>query len=234
MTIFAPFLQTPVKRRMRVVLALSCGIMTCMKAEKLRMDVSSMIRRLLLMVCLCLLASAASAQTTAPLWVRLFEDVNANGVLDAGETVLTRDGVVTLLNETGVVVASALLDNAPNANRGLVGFQNLPAGTYQVQVTAGGFAPTGDSLFTLEIGADAEPVLVEFGARPAPPEGMAMRRGLFGTTLYIGTPDQVARVGFALLGALVVTGLMTLLGLAVFMGIVRRRLRRSIRAASSA
>jgi hypothetical protein len=173
--------------------------MTCMKAEKLRMDVSSMIRRLLLMVCLCLLASAASAQTTAPLWVRLFEDVNANGVLDAGETVLTRDGVVTLLNETGVVVASALLDNAPNANRGLVGFQNLPAGTYQVQVTAGGFAPTGDSLFTLEIGADAEPVLVEFGARPAPPEGMAMRRGLFGTTLYIGAggdwPDDAAGAG---------------------------------------
>ncbi|MBW4437202.1 MAG: hypothetical protein KME04_08710 [Pleurocapsa minor GSE-CHR-MK-17-07R] len=193
-----------------------------------------MMRRVCLMIVLLLAAAGmAAAQTSAPLWVRLFEDANANSVLDAGENVLSEGGVVTLLNEAGVVVASALLDNAPNADRGLVGFQNLPPGTYTVQVSAAGFSPTGSAQFTQVISADADPVLIEFGARGAVPEGMEVRRGLFGTRLYIGTPDQVARVGYALLGALAVVGIMTLLGFVVYVGIVRRRLRRQFQRAAA-
>ena len=81
-----------------------------------------MARRLgLTILFLLLISNMALAQSGGQLWVRSYEDRNANGVRDTGEPLLTRGVSVDLVNGDGIVIASALLDNSPNASQGLVG-----------------------------------------------------------------------------------------------------------------
>ena len=52
--------------------------------------------------------SVVSAQSTGQLWVRLDQDLNANGQRDAGEPLLTRGAAVSLRNASGAVIATGL------------------------------------------------------------------------------------------------------------------------------
>ncbi|MGV2435123.1 MAG UNVERIFIED_CONTAM: hypothetical protein LVT10_09825 [Anaerolineae bacterium] len=72
------------------------------------------------------------AQTGGQFCVRSFEDRNANALIDADESVLTRGVAVELLNQYNIVIASALLDNSPNSTDGIICFQQLPRGQYSV------------------------------------------------------------------------------------------------------
>jgi hypothetical protein len=161
--------------------------------------------------------------------VRLFDDQNGNGVRDAGESLLTGGAAVSLLDAEGVVIASALLDESPNAEQGLIGFQYLPPGEYTVVITSPDLTATTEQRFTRAIESDATPTVVEFGGQPVGAAGTTTtntaQRGLFGLPIYLGAPEQVARVALSLLGALVVVGLMTLLGVLVYALIIRRRQR---------
>ena len=124
-----------------------------------------MLRRSLLITLLCsLCVGAALAQSGGQLWVRAFEDRNANGAREPGEPFLTRGIAVSLLNEEGVIIASALLDDSPNAAQGLVGFQLLPPGQYSVAVTSADYEATGETTFTTTVSDAGIPPVLEFGA----------------------------------------------------------------------
>ncbi|HYO89616.1 MAG TPA: hypothetical protein VER79_13280 [Candidatus Limnocylindrales bacterium] len=179
---------------------------------------------LFLVLLALLVASATSAQTGGQLWIRLYQDLDGSGQRDVGEPLLTRGAAVSLSDSSGAVIATALLDESPNAAQGLIGFQNLPAGTYTATVTSADFAPSGEASFTREIDADGIPAVVEFGTQPIidrlpEPAGV---RGLFGLPIYLGERTQVARVALGILGASIVAAFMTLLGGATYWLVARR------------
>ena len=124
-----------------------------------------MARRLgFVLLSLLLISNVALAQTGGQLWVRSYEDRNANGVRDTGEPLLTRGVSVDLMNADGIIIASALLDSSPNAAQGLVGFQMLPAGEYSVMVTSADYEATNGNQFTTTVSDAGVPPVLEFGA----------------------------------------------------------------------
>jgi hypothetical protein len=182
---------------------------------------------------LALLACAlpAGAQGAGPLWIRFFDDQNSNGALDEGEPVLTGGVAIALLNSAGVTIGTALLQDAPTAAQGVIGFQDLQPGEYTVEITSAQYRATTDWRFTRTLDAAAGPVIVEFGARLFPPEPTVSRvRGVFGLPIYLGDRDEVARLSLALAIAFIVAALMSALGLLLFVLTVRRRYRAELRA----
>lgn len=182
-----------------------------------------------------MLASTTLAQSTGgQFWVRMYEDLNGNGTRDTGEALLTRGIAVNLLNADGIVTATALLDESPSASQGLIGFQYLPPGEYTVVITSPDYTATTDEQFTRMIESDATPTVVEFGGQPvsitSSAQGTSARRGLFGLPIYLGERTQVARFALSLFGALIVAGVMTVLGVIVFSLTLRRRQRAERRA----
>ncbi|MBE2182072.1 MAG: hypothetical protein IAE89_01485 [Anaerolineae bacterium] len=170
----------------------------------------------------------AFAQTSPLLWVRFYEDVNENALLDAGEPLITQGMLVQLLNQDGVIVASALLDDVPTASQGLIGFQDIMPGEYTVLITSADFSPTGDSQFARTILEGGVPVLVEYGAKAAIVESenmAAAQRGLFGLPIYLGNPEQVARIAVALLIGQLAAMVMIALGIVIYVFMRRRYLR---------
>jgi hypothetical protein len=171
------------------------------------------------LVCCLLSAVLVGAQGgSGQFWVQMFEDRNGNGIQD-NEPPITRGASVELLNSEGVVIATAMMDNSPFADRGLVGFRFLPPGEYTIVVTSPDFTPTTDTRFTRTLNeGDVLPPVV-FGAQQA----------------STGTPTdpttqndplrriQVARIAIAALGAVIVAGLMVLLGAAIYALVLRRR-----------
>jgi hypothetical protein len=188
-----------------------------------------MIRRWIFPLLVMLLFGTAAAQNDGgQFWVRMYEDRNGNGVRDAGEPLLTSGAAVSLINSQAVVIASALLDESPNSAQGLIGFQYLVPGEYTVVVTSAEYDATTETSFTRIIESDATPTVVEFGGQQFELTSSATSstpRGLFGLPIYLGEPSQVARVALSLLGALVVAGAMTVLGLFVYSLIIRKRQR---------
>ncbi len=171
-----------------------------------------------------LLAGAAAAQNGGQLWVRLYHDQNGDGQRNSGEPLLTRGAAVALRDGSGVIIATALLDESPNSEQGLIGFQGLPPGSYTTVVTSADFTTTGEATFTREVAADGVPVVVEIGAQPIldAPAALSEVRGLFGLPIYLGERTQVARVALGIVGAAIVAAFMTLLGTATYWFVLRR------------
>ncbi|MFO7320431.1 MAG: SdrD B-like domain-containing protein [Chloroflexota bacterium] len=178
-----------------------------------------MTRYIALLLLVSLLATgAASAQTGGQLWVRSFLDRNGNGVRDTGEPFLTSGVSVNLIDSDGVIIASALLDDSPNATNGLVGFQLLPPGEYTVQVTSAEYTPTAGETFTLTVSDTGVPPVIEFGAQPVEaveaPASTAAEPG--------GAIDE-QQLLLASVGALAVMCGMAALGVVVYVLVLRQR-----------
>lgn len=185
------------------------------------------------LILLLLFGKAAAQGDGGQFWVQMYEDRNGNSVRDAGEPILTRGVGVSLLDAEGVVVASALLDESPSATQGLIGFQFLSPGEYTVSITSPDYTATTEQSFTRAIETGATPTVVEFGAQrldAVDASASNAPRGLFGLPIYLGEPTQVARVALSLLGAVIVTGVMTVFGLLVYSLTIRRRQRAERRA----
>lgn len=191
-------------------------------------------KRLWIAGLLFLMVAATFAQGDGgQFWVQMYEDRNGNAVRDAGEPLLSHGVAVNLIDSSGVVVATALLDESPSAAQGLIGFQFLSPGEYTVAISSPEYAATTETTFTRMIEIGATPTVVEFGAQRADAVTTAENRtprGLFGLPIYLGEPAQVARVALSLLGAVIVSGLMTVFGLLVYSLTIRRRQREDWRA----
>ena len=159
-------------------------------------------------------------------WVRSFEDRDGDGIRDAGEPLITRGVSVELLDAGGMVIASALLDQSPNATQGLIGFQYLPPGQYTAVVTSADLTATTPTQFTVDIAADALPTVVDFGGQriaPAPPSALEA------AAQADAERSEIVRLAASGLGALVMIGLMTLIGVVLYASVLRPR---AIRAAN--
>lgn len=203
------------------------------------MQRNTLLMRLLILPLLLLSITFVTAAQSAngQFGVRAFEDRNANGVLDVGEPLLTRGVAVSLENADGVIVATGVLDDSPNAAQGLIVFQFLEAGDYTLVASAPELSPTTETRFTRLISGGSLATIVDFGLQR---EGVTVGqtnaatatqgRGLFGLPIYLGAPGQVARVGLSLLGALVAAFVTLLLGVLVYNLTVRRAYRRALAA----
>jgi hypothetical protein len=182
---------------------------------------------LLLIFVLAAFGSAYAQEGGGQLWVSAFEDRNGNGQRDGGEPLITRGVSVNLLDSDGVIIDSALLDDSPNAARGLVGFQRLAPGTYTIVVTTADLTPTTPDSFTQTIEAGGLPVVLNFGGQRVAAEATA------GGESAGSSENDLARVAVAALGAVVVMGLLTLLGALIYALILRRRFAERPRATST-
>ncbi|MBK9748338.1 MAG: hypothetical protein IPO91_16405 [Chloroflexi bacterium] len=182
--------------------------------------------RRLLLLCIViglLVASAASAQEGGgQLWVNAFEDRDGDGARDPNEPFITRGVSVDLLDANGVVVASALLDESPNASRGLIGFQRLSPGTYTVIVTGADWTATTPDTFTQTIEADVMPTVLWYGAQ-RPVTSIATTTPGDPLAALNALDPQVLRLGVSLLGAVIVMGAFSVLGFLIYLLVYARR-----------
>ncbi len=171
---------------------------------------------------LLLVAPVALAQDTGQICLLAYADDNENGIRDEIEAPISRGVAASLLNERGITIASLLLQDAPYAADGLLCFDGLFAGDYQVVISSSEYQATTASSASASVLPGAAPARIDFGAKRLVGEYM---------------PDPVAIVGALdpaatqtlIVAALVAAGaivLMSLLAVLVYFLLIRRRLRR--------
>jgi hypothetical protein len=165
---------------------------------------------------------AVRAQTGGQFCVKAFEDRNGDGVQDAGEPLLSRGLSINLLNEGGVVVQSAVLENSSRAAFGEYCFQFLAAGQYSVTVSGSEFTATTPDTMTAAISETGAPVVMQFGGQR-----------LASTTVSTANAPltaaqrqaQLEQIIVAVLGALLVIAMMVVVGVVVYLAAFRGRIR---------
>jgi hypothetical protein len=175
-----------------------------------------------------LFAGVLSAQQGGgQVWVNAFEDRDGDGTRDPNEPFITRGITVDLLDAGGVIVASALLDDSPNASRGLVGFQRLDPGTYTVVVTGADWTPTTETSFTPTIEANVMPTVLWYGAQrisAAPVDESPSAAPL--------VDAEVLRIAVSLLGAIIVMGVVSVIGFLIYLLAFARRAPKAVKAST--
>jgi hypothetical protein len=174
----------------------------------------------LLIAGLGLSALWAQAQDNAQICVRLYEDRGERGVLDAGDPFITRDVGVNLANAEGIIIETALIDDAPQGSSGRVCFARLPAGQYTLSVVSAAYEPTTDSVFVTSVGGSAVPVVFDVGMErlmiELPPPTPAI-----GSLTPAELRFAVERVFVAGIGSAVVVAVMLTLGIILYVLFLR-------------
>ena len=175
--------------------------------------------RALLLCCLLLGALAALAQDTGQICLQAFADDNENGIRDEIEAPITRGIAASLLNERGITIASLLLEGAAD---GLLCFDGLFAGEYQVVISSSEYQATTAARVGASVQPGEAPARIDYGAK-----------GLVGQyapdpVAIVGALDPAAQqtllvAGLAAAGAIV---FMSMLGALVYFLVIHRRLRR--------
>lgn len=188
-------------------------------------------RLFFLLVALSVVAVPVTAQERGggQFWVRLFEDRDGDGVRDAGEPLITRGAAADLRDSTGTIIASARLDQSPNANQGLIGFQYLTAGQYTLLVSSPELTATTPTEFTATIQEGTLPTVVEFGGQRI---GFEPSGDATASVALNAERQQTARFAIAGLGAMVAIGMMIVIGMVVYAVLTRGTPRRLIDTAS--
>ncbi len=194
----------------------------------------TLIKPILLLVFMLALALPIFAQDNGgQFWVQAFEDRNGNGQHDPGEPFLTSGVSVNLLNSSGVVMASGDLDNAPYASQGYIGFLYLAPGDYTAVITSGNLTATTPDHVKVTITQGEAPVKVMFGAETASALQAAQTTGSAAPAAISAAPtlwnSQIARVALSGFGAVVVIGIMMVIGIGIYMVILRPRAPRDVR-----
>jgi hypothetical protein len=168
-----------------------------------------------------IVSGAAMAQTGGQFCLRAYEDRNGNSEFDSGEPFITRGVSANLLNAENIIVASALMDDSPNAAQGVICFQFLTPGQYSLTVTSADFTATTPDTFTASIGEGTLPTVVEFGA-----QRMAVEPVTTPTNRDIVPADQrdmLQRIVLSGLGSLLVVAGMIVLGVFIYLVAFRNR-----------
>lgn len=124
------------------------------------------LRLLLLAVMLVMAAFPIQAQD-GQFCVQAFEDRDGDGQRDPGEPPITRGIGANLLNASGIVQQTALIDNAPTSAQGVICFLNLPDGQYTMTITSADYSATTLDNMTVDLDAETSTLttLFEFGAQ---------------------------------------------------------------------
>lgn len=160
------------------------------------------------------------AQADGQFCVRAYEDRNGNGVRDGGEPLL-RDGIsAELSDESGVVIASALLVNSPTAAQGVICFTGLAPSQYTISVSSADYAATTPATMTLSLQAGDLPAVLEYGARSLT---AADAEELLTAAQEPTFEDNLMRILWASLAAIGAALIMMVLGGLVWLIFFRRR-----------
>ncbi|MBC8100609.1 MAG: hypothetical protein H7Y11_14295 [Armatimonadetes bacterium] len=183
-----------------------------------------LIRPIGLLVCLLvvvLMVSALSLNAQASdgaFCVRSYQDLDSDGVWDLNETELKGGVSANLVNDAGIIIASALLENADIAP-GVICFQNLAEGQYTIEVVSADYRATTASTLTNFVRSGETPFVMEFGAHSV---DLAPN-----TAPTLDSDATLMRVGLSLAGAGAVVLFMTLVGFMIYLIGYRGRLRRA-------
>ena len=177
---------------------------------------------------LLLCAAAALAQDSGQICLGAYADDNGNGRRDEIEAPITRGVAASLLNERGVTIASQLLVDSAYAADGLLCFDGLLAGDYQVVISSSQYQATTASSAGASVRPGTAPARIDFGARRLVGEYLPDPAAIVGA---LDRPAQQTLLvaGLAAAGAIVV---MSLLGVVVYVLVVRRRRRRAERSST--
>jgi len=198
-----------------------------------------MLKRVLLIASLLLLASSlVQAQDGGQFCVRAFEDRNSNGTRDSNEPLLTRGIVAELNNAQGVVIASATLEESQTAAAGVICFPNLAAGDYMLTIISADYSATTPNTRTATITPGELPIVLEYGGalRAAAASPTSASSTSLTDALGLNNPDGrtlAQRLVVSTLGTLAMVALMTILGVFVWMAILRPRAMNKARRATS-
>lgn len=167
-------------------------------------------------------AGALTAQETGQICIFSFDDQDESGVLDANEPPITQGVGISLLNERGVTIESQLLEDSPQAARGLVCFVDLPAGDYRVLLTSADYIAMTSSSFQAAVVPGSVPARFDFGVKPLTSENATAA----------ASPSQAERnlAGQGILlsaaAAAIVSGMMVIIGLLIYFAAFRPRMKR--------
>lgn len=176
---------------------------------------------ILLLICLPLvMVTHLLAQETGQVCVRSFEDRDGDGLRDPDERTIARGVSAGLRNRAGVTIASRLLEDSPFAADGLLCFDRVLAGDYQIALRSAEFSNTTSAVFEASVSPGEAPALVEFGLQPLQ---MAEASGASRTVIDAALVDAVLR---GLAGGLILITLMSLIGLLLYFAFFLRRLTR--------
>lgn len=180
-------------------------------------------RIILILAILLMLAVCAQAQGGGQFCLRAYQDRNGNGMLDAGEPFITAGVSANLLNADNVVIASATLDDSPNAAQGVICFQFLEAGPYTLTVTSADYTATTADTMTATIAAGTLPTVMEYGAQRI--EAAAAPTAVPASPLQalLDDPELPQRVVISTLGALLIMAGMVVLGGMIYLLAFRPR-----------
>jgi len=165
------------------------------------------------------------AQEDGQVCVRSFEDRNNNATFDANEPLITQGVGVNLMDASGITIDSKLLDDSPIAAQGMVCFQQLPMGDYTVLITSADYSAVTLTSFNALVVAGSVPVRFDFGGKLISAD--------LDTSTSTNTPttadsqaSAIQGLLFGVIGAIVVMGIMIMVGMLIYFGVFRRRLNR--------
>lgn len=171
---------------------------------------------------LLVVVSATNAQdANGRFCVRLFEDANNNTVQEAGEPSVTQ-GIAADLRARGseVILQSILIQNAPDARRGEICFDNLELGQYEIQLTSASYEiPAGDNTVFTEL-TETQPVIISvYGVAPRPVSQTSVDRG----DDDVDRDEVLERALVSFAGSLVAMAIVAFIGIIVYVVMLRPR-----------
>ncbi len=169
-------------------------------------------------------AGALTAQETGQICIFSFDDQDESGVLDANEPPITQGVGISLLNERGVTIESQLLEDSPQAARGLVCFVDLPAGDYRVLLTSADYIAMTSSSFQAAVVPGSVPVRFDFGVKPLTSENATAAAHSSLSQAERNLAGQGILVSAA--AAAIVSGMMVIIGLFIYFAAFRPRMKR--------
>lgn len=174
----------------------------------------------LLLICLSLvlLPPAMLAQETGQVCAQSFDDRDGDGLRDPDERAIAHGVSAGLQNLAGVTIASRLQEDSPFAADGLLCFDDLPAGDYQITLRSAEFTMTTAAVFSASVSPGSAPALVEFGLQPL--QVAEPRPGAARLKIDDALVEAVLR---ALVGGAVAVAILSVIGLLTFLAIFRRR-----------
>ena len=179
--------------------------------------------RWLLMICLLfVLVLPVLAQDTGQVCAQSFEDRDADGLRDPDERAIAYGVSASLQNAAGVTIASLLLEDSRFVADGLLCFDQLLAGDYQIILRSAEFSATTSASFSASVNPGAAPALVEFGIRSL--QVSESNRGASRIAIDDAALDAVLR---GLIGSLIMVLIMSVVGLLICILVFRRRLKRA-------
>ena len=174
--------------------------------------------RVLALAMLFGLALPAAAQDTGQICLQAYADDNANGIRDDVEAPITRGVAASLLSERGVTIAALLLEDAPFAADGLLCFDQLFAGDYQVVISSSEYQATTPTAATASVVPGEAPARIDFGAKRLAGQYVPDPVAIVGALDAAGA-ETLLVAGLAAVSAIVV---MSIIGVLIYFLLIRR------------